>query len=114
MVPGFQTAMITMTWPQYLRHECMVDGLTVRLAPADAELLLVLMLRYPGWVPVSELIEALWPEPDDEAEWARNAVKARVSRLRGAIGGCRVTSRWGWGYALIQAPGMRGLPHDPH
>lgn len=91
-------AMITMTWPQYLRHECRV---TARLSPQESELLSTLLVRHPRPVTTAELIEAIWPDPDHEAEFAQSRVWALVCSIGRKIGAGRIEHD-GIGYRLNQ------------
>jgi hypothetical protein len=72
-----------MTYPQALRREVTVDGLTYRLSPMCHRLLLILLLRGPNRVTTNaDLIEALWPDPDTQPEATRENIHAYVMRLR--------------------------------
>lgn len=75
---------IGMTWPQYLRHSCSIDGREVRMTPREAELCLLFMLRRGRPMTKPEIIEWLWPDPDDEPDWANNVINVFVRRLRKA------------------------------
>lgn len=99
-----------MTWPQYLRRECTACGFLVRLSVMQAEILIVLMLRYPGSVTLGELIEAVWHDAqwsDGDAEplTAEGSILSAIRDLRGKIGGFHLQGRKGFGYRLIQRPG---------
>lgn len=96
--------MITMTWPQYLRGECQVSGFVVKLSPTEAEVLLQMLLRYPRDTLVSEIIEAIWPNPDEEPAWPATEVYRVVSRIRFKIGAYRIQQCGFRGYALLQEP----------
>lgn len=90
--------MITMTWPQYQRRQCSV---TAVLSPQESELLSTLLVRYPQSVPVEQLIEAVWPDPEREADYARVRVRAIIGNLGRKIGMGRIDHD-GFGYCLIQ------------
>lgn len=63
--------MVAMTWPQYRRRQCSLDGRVIRLRGQEAEILLMLLLSNPdGFLPRDQLIEAMWPDPDFEPESA--------------------------------------------
>lgn len=99
-----------MTWPQYKRRECTACGFPVRLSGLQAEVLLVLMLRYPGPVSISDLVEACWhdaqwADPDAEPSTAANTVQLTITHLRGKIGGFHIKGRVTYGYQLVQEPG---------
>lgn len=90
--------MISMTWPQYLRRECRI---TAQLSPQESELLSTLLVRHPCPVTTSELIEALWPDPEREAERAEARIHCLVLSLRGKIGRDRISFD-NVGYRLCQ------------
>ena len=57
--------MISMTLPQYRRRQCVINGRKVRLGPMFNEALSLLLVAGPDrFVCRTELIEALWPNPD--------------------------------------------------
>lgn len=91
---------IKMTWPMYLRRECAVGERSIHLAPREAELLLLLLLR-PGYVSLGELVEWIWPNPDDEPEWPEDCLKAQLHRLRMKIGSALCPPAWGYGRGYI-------------
>lgn len=99
-----------MTWPQYLRRECTVCGFHVGLSDLQAEILLVLLLRYPGPVPLADLVEACWhdaqwADADAEPSSAENTALTTLNHLRGKIGGFHIKGRRNFGYRLVQEPG---------
>lgn len=101
---------VSMTWPQYQRRECTACGFKVRLSEMQAEILLVLLLRYPGPVPVPDMIEAAWHDaqwrdPDAEPSSAYNTVQLTLQHLRAKIGGFHIHGRRTYGYRLVQHPG---------
>jgi DNA-binding response OmpR family regulator len=115
-----------MTWPQYLRRECTVQGFNVRLSRLQAEILLILMLRFPGPVKTSEFVEAIWHEAmwaniDAEPSTAPDVVIQTIQHLKKNIGGFHIVGRRSYGYTLVQEPppkrgrkrGQRG-PIPPH
>lgn len=99
-----------MTWPQYKRRECTACGFRVRLSELQAEILLVLLLRYPGPVSISDLVEAcwhdaLWNDADAEPSTAESTALTTLNHLRGKIGGFHIAGRRCFGYRLVQEPG---------
>jgi DNA-binding response OmpR family regulator len=91
--------MIVMTTPQYRRHECTVDGLTVRLSAAKTEFLATLLLCHPErFLSISELIEASWPDPDFEPDYAGNIIAHWIEHLR--LIGIPVENYWGFGWRI--------------
>lgn len=74
---------VSMTWPQYLRHECTRGGEVVRLAPAQAEFLSILLVNHPDrYLSNEELIERMWPDPDLEPDSSNRIVDQYIMRLR--------------------------------
>lgn len=103
-------AMIRMTWPEYQRQECRVSGFRIHLSPTEAEILLVMLMRYPRPTDILTLIEAVWPLPDDEPEAAYPAIYQRLHELRAKVGSFRIarSGHHGW-FELIQEPTGRAL-----
>ena len=99
--------MISMTWPQYLRRECDVDGLVVALTHDQTVMLATLLMRYPEPVTRGELIEEIYPDPDRTPEWPGFAVDEHIARLKHRIGAWRIFTRRGSGYRLRQFPHER-------
>ena len=95
---------IQMTWPQYLRHECQIGAFIVPLSPIQTELLLLLMLRYPNPVTLSDMVEAAYPDPDREPDASHCCIYRHIKRLRARIGQYRIVGRSSFGWRLIQMP----------
>lgn len=85
-----------MTWPMYLRRRVEVDGREIRLTSFEAEVALLLLLR--RTVPMAEMIEWLWPEPDLEPDWAVSTILVLTSRMRSK--GVPVINRRQIGFSL--------------
>lgn len=89
--------MISMTLPQYRRHECTVDGRRIRLWSTWTEGLAVLLVSDPsGFVSRSTLIEAMWPDPDMEPDYAHTMVDRFVHELRRRGVTIENASGFGW------------------
>lgn len=88
---------ISMTWPMHERCEVRVGARTVHLSPHERDMLVALMLR-PGFVARGELIEVMWPNPDDEPEYSEGSVVVYILRLRAK--GITIWSQRTVGYAL--------------
>lgn len=73
---------VRMTWPNYLRRTLVVDGVEHRLTPKLIDLALLLLLRRGAFVPIPDVIEALWPNPDEEPDFSEDVIRTYVSRLR--------------------------------
>jgi hypothetical protein len=71
-----------MTWPGYLRHEVIVDGVIHRLTPKLAELAFLLLVRRGHFVPMNDIVEFLWPDPDLEPDFSEDVIRTYASRLR--------------------------------
>lgn len=72
----------SMTWPQYLRQECRHNGRLVRLSYYECELVSLLLMRRGQIVPRGETIEALYPDPDLEPDYAVTLLHQRCMGLR--------------------------------
>lgn len=92
--------MIAMTWPQYLRRECTAWGFVVRLSRLQAEVLSTLLMRFPFTVPITDLIEATWP--DNEPDHSKSALHRIIRDLRIKLGGFHIIGRRCFGYRLAQ------------
>lgn len=75
-------ATVSMTWPQYLRSQCVVDGALVRVPAFAKEVLLVLLLNRGRAFTREALTEMVWPDPDDQPEAAWHYVQRLVYELR--------------------------------
>lgn len=98
---------VSMTVPQLRRHECRIGGLTVRLQPALADFLALLLVSHPNrCLSRRELIEAMWPDAEREPETALEIVRVYVSTLRRL--GITVECCTSFGYRIPAE--ARGLP----
>jgi DNA-binding winged helix-turn-helix (wHTH) protein len=88
-----------MTWPLYQRSEVMVNGSRVALQRKQADLLAVLLLRRGEVVSKTDLIEALWPDPDGSPEGEEVVLFQHVYYLRRRIPGI-VRTHIGRGYSI--------------
>lgn len=88
-----------MTHPEYLRQQCMVDGERKRLTPMETELVALLLVSPPDrTIEYGTLIEALWPNPDDQPLWAPNILTILKYRLRRK--GITIVTVWGRGFTI--------------
>jgi hypothetical protein len=100
-----------MTWPQYLRHQCRVDGRLVRLGGKyEHQLLFLLLVNWPRLVVYEEVIEWLWPDPDTQPLGVRLLIYSLVSRLKKR--GVRIPNHFGVGLTLLQEPEPAELGDD--
>jgi DNA-binding response OmpR family regulator len=90
---------VSMTLPQSHRGECSVDGRKLHLTPQETVLLEALLVRGPDRpMPLAEIIEVLWSNPNREPDSAIKVVQVYISRLR-AIG-VQIIGRNGFGYTI--------------
>lgn len=71
-----------MTWANYISRTLIVDGVRHRLTPRLADLAFILLARRGHFVPMPDVIEFLWPDPDEEPDFSEDVVRTYVSRLR--------------------------------
>jgi hypothetical protein len=97
--------MITMTWPQYRRGQCSVGDWTVDLSAMEAELLSILLIRYPNPVTVGDLVGIVYQDPDAEPEYPEDQIVQRMNHLARKIGTFRIDNCGRViGYRLCQYP----------
>jgi hypothetical protein len=91
--------MISMTWPQYQRRQCSVDGARVALEGTWADVLFALLVNDPGkFMCMSSLIEAVYPDPDLEPDYAANVIFVAFYELRKL--GIALENNWGVGWRI--------------
>lgn len=90
--------MISMTMPQYRRRECSINGTSVHLRPMYIEVLSTLLAAGPRFVSRTELIEAIWPNPELEPDYAWTLVDHCILSLRRA--GVSIETHWGIGWRV--------------
>ncbi len=78
-------AIVRMTWPQYRRGECSAL-VTVKLTRMETEMLSTLLARRPAPLTTGDLIEAIYPDPDAEPEFAVNLTRRLIVSLRRKLG----------------------------
>lgn len=89
--------MISMTLPQYRRNECDIDGRRIRMKPCEADVLAILMVSNPaGFVTKETLIEAVWPDPDFEPDYALQSIWVRINWLRAKGVPIETAYTFGW------------------
>jgi DNA-binding response OmpR family regulator len=89
-----------MTWPQYKRRVCEVDGVEFKLTPAEAEILLVFLVNRGRWVKDEQLIEHRWPDADFEPEWGASSTWVIKYRLKNKLPEGVFECQYGWGWKL--------------
>lgn len=90
---------VSMTWPQMLRHEVAMDGYVVSVQPKSHAILVALLANRGRTLSKNELIEAIWPDPDDEPDWASDTFYQHMTNLFAKVGDL-VTNVHGYGYIL--------------
>jgi DNA-binding response OmpR family regulator len=70
-----------MTWPMYLRHECLIEGELIQFTKSEAEVVATLLLNRGKAFSADELIESLYPDPDAEPDSAKRAVHVFIYRV---------------------------------
>jgi|EndMetStandDraft_4_1072995.scaffolds.fasta_scaffold129243_1 DNA-binding winged helix-turn-helix (wHTH) protein len=99
-----------MTWPQYRRNQCSIESFVIDLTDVEAELLSILLVRYPEPVMLDDLIGAAYPDPDLEPDDARGAVTERMRNLARKLGAFRIKTNGRFrGYWLCQKPEDIGI-----
>ena len=90
---------ISMTMPQYRRRECTFNGQTVKLTPTETEIVSTLLVLRGRCVRKSELVEILFPNPDDEPDWFNNWISVYLCRLKDKLPGL-IEIRYGVGLII--------------
>ena len=100
---------VKMTWHDYLARTVHISGTPYNLTGREADILAVLLMRRGHAVPMADIISFIWPNPDDEPEWAESSLITILCRLRGRIPPI-IHTHWGRGF-LIHLP--RPSPAPP-
>lgn len=92
---------VSMTYPEFRRRECLVDGRLVHLSGHEAEMLLALLLTPPDRVLEKEtLVEVLWPDPDTQPLTAINILTVLKYKLRSK--GVKIDTAYGRGFTILE------------
>lgn len=78
---------ISMTMPQYRRRECTYRGQTVKLTPTETEIVSTLLVLRGRCISREDLLVILWPNPDEEPDWASNMISVYLCRLKEKLPG---------------------------
>jgi DNA-binding response OmpR family regulator len=78
---------IRMTWPMYRHCECRYMERIVRLTRSETEVLSVLLLHRGRPLFAGQLLEALYPDPDEEPDTAKKCLHVFLSDLRAKLPG---------------------------
>lgn len=85
---------VSMTLPQLQQRKC-----TISLRRPESDLLALLLVSPPErFVPMELMIGALWPNPDDEPEYAEDNVGQHIYNLRKV--GIVIENYWGRGWRI--------------
>jgi DNA-binding response OmpR family regulator len=91
---------IRMTWPEYLRGECLFGGRRIRLGELQAEIVSTLLLHRGNPVSVAHLIDAVYRNPAFEPGIPENSMRGLIQLLRvkmpGLIRSSHGRSGFGW------------------
>lgn len=90
---------ISMTVPQMRRNQAVINGELKRITPFAHKLLVVLILNRGRLLSRSELIERLYPNPDDEPEGIDKYMARMIGHLR--VYGISIETIHTMGYRLI-------------
>lgn len=91
---------VSMTWPQYLRRQCVYKGKLYKLTKMEIEVILVLLLNHPRPVNRDALIEALYCFDDREPDYGYNCVNQFIARIKKKIDRDVIVSRPYVGFTL--------------
>jgi DNA-binding response OmpR family regulator len=88
-----------MTWAQYRRRACSFEGREVPLGPIAAEIVSTLVMHGGRDVALTELLEAVYPDPDLEPDWGVSCIHRIINKLRRLMPGSIATHGW-HGYSI--------------
>ena len=93
---------VSMTGWQARRHEATVEGRAIRFRPSEHAVLVALLVA-PPLPPLRprQLVERIWPNPDDEPDNPEALIKTHVVNLRRL--GVPIETYRHWGYAIPAA-----------
>lgn len=95
---------VRMTCPMVHRHEVEVRGKVERVTPWVHNVLVVLLMNRGRFLTVDDLIPCVWPDPDQEPDFAADLVRKAICYMRDIH--IRVLVVKGHGYQIpITRPG---------
>ena len=94
--------MIKLMWHGYKKGVVQVDDESVHVPRQPMEILFFLMVHRGNFCPVEDLISAIWPDPDQEPDYAHDMVKVYICRLRKILGRDAIETHYGRGYMMIK------------
>lgn len=89
-----------MTWPQYLRGECLQDGRVIKLTNHEALLLSILLMRRGRPTKPEDLVPMVYPDSESEPDWAVSCIALYVIGLRRKLGYDAIWSKRHFGYSI--------------
>jgi hypothetical protein len=92
-----------MTWPQYRRRQCTLDGKAVALTPTEADIVAVLLMNRGKVVTKLDLFEAVWGDADIDMKIVDVYACRMRAKLPGVIEGVR-QSRGVWDSGGLSIP----------
>lgn len=72
----------------------------VRLSPTEADLLFVLFVNSDRYVPIMDIADHLWPDPDAAPETEELNIKQHVCSLRRKFGRDLISNNFNGGYKV--------------
>jgi DNA-binding winged helix-turn-helix (wHTH) protein len=103
--------MIRMTLPMASRREAEIDGQLEHFSPTAHRLLELLLIRGPRWTLHGDMIEIMYPDPDNEPETAYKSLAQSLTILRQA--GVKISNFPGVGYRIRQRGDPPSRPAPP-
>jgi DNA-binding response OmpR family regulator len=104
---------ISMTVPESLRGEVMVDGARIHLTPLEMRMVSALLVTPPDRViETYDLIEIMWPNPDTQPETATKIIT--VVKYKLLTKGIDIRNCWGRGLYAFPAEKRGGRPVRRH
>lgn len=88
-----------MSWPQYQRGECIVDGDRVYFWPIAMVILSTLLLRRGCVISAYELADLCWPDPDFMPVDPEKTIMVHVCKMRRAVPDV-IETDWGRGFYI--------------
>lgn len=89
-----------MTWPQYQRQSCTVNGNVIHLPRGPLEILSTLLIWRGHYVSPNTLIGSVWPDPDKEPGQPIGVVETYIATLRRILGKNAILNLHGWGWMI--------------
>lgn len=91
---------IEFRWYDYVNQRVNYLGEWIHLEPQEANLLLILMVNRGRSLKAQEMIEMLWPDPDEEPDDSYSTLKQYIYRVRQKIPNVIISAGWGMGWYI--------------